>query len=166
MQWPAGAKAAVSLTYDDGLPDNIDRAVPDLNERNVRGTFYLTTGKRYVRKRAKDWRMAFEQGHEIGSHSVRHPCRADAYAKPPRWLPPELRLENWSGAQISQEIDEAATWLRENIGDDPWRTFAYTCCATAIGVPRTKAPTRPPSAIGISPPVPGSEAPTTRGRST
>ena len=140
MTWPKDAKAAISLTYDDGLPDNLDWAIPDLNERGIRGTFYLTTGKRYVQRRVCDWRKAFENGHEIGSHSVRHPCRADAYVKPPRWLPPALRLENWSVEKIIREIDDAADWLRDHIGDDPWRTYAYPCCATAIGDPPDERP--------------------------
>ena len=135
MQWPANAAAAVSITYDDGLPDNLDRAIPDLNARNLRGTFYLTTGKRCVLRRKNDWRRAFEQGHEIGNHTVRHPCRADAYPKPPLWLHPKLWLENWTPHQISREIDEAASWLNEHIGVDPWRTYAHPCSATAIGKP-------------------------------
>ena len=135
MKWPNHARAAVSLTYDDGLPDSLDRAVPDLNAHGLRGSFYLTTGKRCVRRRADDWRRVFEQGHEIGSHSVRHPCRADAYPNPPRWLYPELRLESWTPERIAAEVDEAAGWLNELIGHDPWRTYAHPCCATAIGLP-------------------------------
>ena len=135
MHWPNYAKAAVSLTYDDGLPDALSRAVPDLNERGLRGTFYLTTGKRCVRKRENEWRRAFEQGHEIGSHSMRHPCRADAYPRPPRWLAKELQLESWSPDRIASEIEEAASWLNGHVGEDPWRTYAYPCCATAIGDP-------------------------------
>jgi len=140
MQWPKNTRAAISLTYDDGLPDNLDRAIPDLNIRNLFGTFYLTTGKAYVQRRKDDWRRVFEQGHEIGNHSVRHPCRADAYTKPPHWLRPGLRLESWSPSRISQEIDEAASWLNEHIGIDPWRTYAHPCCATAIGVPPDEKP--------------------------
>ena len=134
-KWPHDAVAAISLTYDDGLPDNLDRAIPDLNSHGLRGSFYLTVGKSRVRKREEDWRKAFEQGHEIGSHTVQHPCRADAYSRPPLWLPPSLRLENWTAEEISREIDEAADWLDEHIGVDPGRTFAYPCGATAIGSP-------------------------------
>jgi peptidoglycan/xylan/chitin deacetylase (PgdA/CDA1 family) len=135
MNWPYDASAAISLTYDDGLPDNLGRAIPDLNTHNLRGTFYLTTGKPNVRRRADSWRRAFERGHEIGSHTVQHPCRADAYPKPPRWLPPGLRLENWSAEDIEREVDEAAAWLNKYVGVDLGRTFAYPCGATAIGSP-------------------------------
>lgn len=133
--WPGNAIAAISLTYDDGLPDGLDRAIPDLNQRGIRGTFYLTVGDRKVRKRSEDWRRAFEGGHEIGNHTVRHPCRADAYPYPPLWLPRALRLENWSPEDIAREISEAAGWLNEEIGPDPGRTFAHPCGATSIGSP-------------------------------
>ncbi len=140
MRWPFQAPAAVSLTYDDGLPDNLDRAIPDLEDLGFRATFYLTTGKRCVRRRRLDWRRAFERGHEIGSHSASHPCRADAYARPPRWLARDLRLEGWPPDRISREVGEAALWLKEEIGDDPWRTYAYPCCATSIGSPPDEGP--------------------------
>ena len=133
--WPSNAVAAASLTYDDGLPDSLDRAIPDLNHRGIHGTFYLTVGDRRVRRRKNDWRRAFEEGHEIGNHTVRHPCRADVYRKPPLWLPRALRLENWSPEDISREISEAAEWLDENIGADAARTFAHPCGATSIGNP-------------------------------
>jgi peptidoglycan/xylan/chitin deacetylase (PgdA/CDA1 family) len=133
--WPGKAIAAISLTYDDGLPNNLDRAIPDLNHHGICGTFYLTVGDKRVRKRKEDWRRAFEQGHEIGNHTVRHPCRADAYRHPPLWLPRALRLENWSPEDIAQEISEAAEWLNEEIGADPGRTFAHPCGSTSIGLP-------------------------------
>jgi peptidoglycan/xylan/chitin deacetylase (PgdA/CDA1 family) len=133
--WPGKATAAISLSYDDGLPNNLDRAIPDLNHHGIRGTFYLTVGDKRVRKRKEDWRRAFQQGHEIGNHTVRHPCRADAYTHPPLWLPRALRLENWSPEDIAREISEAAEWLNEEIGADPGRTFAHPCGATSIGIP-------------------------------
>ena len=39
-----GASAAVSLTYDDGMPGHLDAAMPDLEACSLRGTFYLMTG--------------------------------------------------------------------------------------------------------------------------
>ena len=132
--WPEGRRAAVSLSYDDGHPDNLDHAVPDLEERGFLGTFYLTTNRERMRERADDWRAAFQRGHEIGNHTVRHPARADDYLPNlPDWLPPELWLENYSPADIMREVDDAAVWLNENIGLDPFRTFANPCCASAIG---------------------------------
>jgi len=132
--WPEDREAAVSLSYDDGHPDNLDHAVPDLEERGFLGTFYLTTNRERMQERVNDWRAAFHRGHEIGNHTVRHPARAGDYLPNlPDWLPPELWLENYSPADIMREVDEAAVWLNENVGTDPYRTFANPCCGTAIG---------------------------------
>ena len=133
--WPSGASAAVSLSYDDGEPDNLDHAIPDLEAAGLRGTFYLyKTGP--ASERIDEWRSAFERGHEIGNHTVRHACRADSKT-PPRKL--KNPLENYQPADIAAELDEAANWLDQTIGKDPDRTFAYPCGDTAIGVPRDEA---------------------------
>ncbi len=133
-KWPNRARAAVSLTYDDGRWNNLDQAVPDLNVRGLLGTFYLPTGFKRVRDRKSDWRDIHLHGHEIGSHSVNHPARADGYAPNiPEWLPPKIWLERYSPEDIQREIDEAANWLNENIGDDVHRTYAYPCGSVAIG---------------------------------
>jgi len=139
--WPHGARAAVSLTYDDGNENNLDQAIPDLEARGLRGAFYLQTGRGDVRARAADWRRAFLNGHEIGNHTVRHPCLAAPYVPNyPAWLPPELRLEGFAPEDIAREVAEAARWLDEHIGPDPGRTFAHPCCSTGIGDPPDEAP--------------------------
>jgi len=139
--WPNATRAAVTLTYDDGNENNLDQAIPDLEARGLRGTFYLQTGRNDVRARAADWRRAFLHGHEIGNHTVRHPAQGKPYAPDyPAWLPPELRLEGFSPEDIAREVEEAADWLNDHIGPDPGRTFAYPCCATAIGDPPDEAP--------------------------
>jgi len=128
------------MTYDDGNPNNLDQAIPDLEAHGFRGTFYLQTGRSDVQARAADWRKAMGNGHEIGNHTVRHPCRAGGYGSNiPSWLPPAIQLENFSPGDIRHEIDEAAEWLNNNIGRDPGRTFAHPCCDTAIGKPPDEA---------------------------
>ncbi|MDT7892902.1 MAG: polysaccharide deacetylase family protein, partial [Armatimonadota bacterium] len=39
--FPKGCRAAVSLTFDDGLKSQLEVAVPLLNDRGLRATFYL-----------------------------------------------------------------------------------------------------------------------------
>ena len=41
--FPGGRRAAVSLTYDDGIAEQLDHAIPDLEESGLRGTFYIPT---------------------------------------------------------------------------------------------------------------------------
>lgn len=62
-------RAAVSLTFDDADSVQLDKAVPELNKRHLRATFFLTISKL---TRIDDWRRVQRQGHEIGNHSVSH----------------------------------------------------------------------------------------------
>jgi hypothetical protein len=120
LEWPFLARAAISLTYDDGNANNLDNAVADLNDRDIRGTFYLKTSNPEVQARIIDWKSAFNQGHEIGNHTVNHPCRGH-----PDWLSSDFYLEDYTPEDIMQEVSKAAQWLDVNIGADPGRTFAY-----------------------------------------
>lgn len=124
--WPGEAQAAVSLTYDDGVPSGLDQAIPDLERAGFRGTFYLTIGNRQVITRKVDWKNAFLNGHEIGNHTIRHPCRGAGHAH---------RLEAFTPVHIRQEILSAAGWFNQYIGTDNYRTFAYPCGHLAIGDP-------------------------------
>jgi peptidoglycan/xylan/chitin deacetylase (PgdA/CDA1 family) len=64
-----GYKAAVSLTFDDADSVQLNKVVPELNKRQLRGTFFLTISKL---TRLDDWRKVQREGHEIGNHSVSH----------------------------------------------------------------------------------------------
>lgn len=135
--WPQRARAAISLTYDDGNPSNLDETIPELEAAGFRGTFYLHVGRGDVRQRAADWRGAHLRGHEIGNHTVRHAGRGEPYIKRdgrlPNWLP--LPLERFTPQMIADEVTAAADWLEKNIGPDRDRTFAYPCGSVAIGDP-------------------------------
>src|SRR4030095_16078405 len=124
--WPEGAQAAVSLSYDDGMDSGLDHAVPDLEKAGFRGTFYLATGYWRVKVRKADWRNAFLKGHEIGSHTVRHPCRGSNHRH---------NLETYTPKRIRKEILVANAWLDRQIGQDNYRTLAYPCGHRAIGNP-------------------------------
>ena len=39
FSWPNGAKAAVSLAYDDALPSQLDTAIPQLNAAGLKAVF-------------------------------------------------------------------------------------------------------------------------------
>jgi peptidoglycan/xylan/chitin deacetylase (PgdA/CDA1 family) len=66
--------AAMSLTFDDSRAVHLDVAIPELNKRHLRATFFLIVCKT---TRIDDWRKAQSQGHEIGNHSVTHQHSAD-----------------------------------------------------------------------------------------
>src|SRR6185503_18288123 len=74
FSWPNGAKCAVSLTYDDSLSSQLKNAVPALDKAGLHGTFYLS-GAPYKDAASRAlWEPAARAGHELGSHSVVHPC--------------------------------------------------------------------------------------------
>jgi peptidoglycan/xylan/chitin deacetylase (PgdA/CDA1 family) len=69
-----GHTAAVSLTFDDARAVHLDVAVPELNKRHLRATFFVIVSKL---TRLDDWRKAQAEGHEIGNHSVSHEHSAE-----------------------------------------------------------------------------------------
>lgn len=123
--WPFNAKAAVSITYDDGHPSNLDLAIPDLEDRGFRGTFYLTP-ELIGSDRVEEWRQACRSGHEIGNHTWNHPCAA---------------LPTFESDQFTlEQTGKTEHWLNENIGyfgvkgrADDLRTYAYICGELQLG---------------------------------
>src|SRR6185295_12077725 len=72
---PAGAvQTIVSLTFDDGSADQM-AAVTMLNDRGMKGTFYINTGRigesSFYMTQA-DLQAIAGAGHEIAGHSVHH----------------------------------------------------------------------------------------------
>jgi peptidoglycan-N-acetylglucosamine deacetylase len=63
-------KAAISLTFDDGDSSHLDTAIPELDRRGLKGTFFLIANKANIR--AAEWQKAFDSGHELANHSATH----------------------------------------------------------------------------------------------
>ena len=72
FSWPNGKQIAVSLTFDDARKSQVDVGTALLNEYDVKATFYLVPGQ--VKERLEGWRSATASGHEMGNHSLFHPC--------------------------------------------------------------------------------------------
>src|SRR6476646_9727332 len=72
--WPGGARAAVSLTYDDGLNSQLDNAIPELDRLGFKATFFLTEQNVREGRRLADWERVAADGHEVANHTVTHPC--------------------------------------------------------------------------------------------
>lgn len=135
--WGEGYRAAISLTYDDGIPNHLDIAMPMLEAHGFRGTFYImaSPGNAMVNERLEDWRAAFRRGHEIGNHSACHP----GWQVKSEHLP-EQRLENMDAAAIEREVASAAAWLDQQVGPDSGRTYAYPYAQNFIGPDREVEP--------------------------
>ncbi|GAB2916964.1 polysaccharide deacetylase family protein [Rheinheimera gaetbuli] len=124
FRWPHGAKAAVSLAYDDTLASQLDVAIPALNAQGFKASFYLQLSSPLLTARLTDWRVAAAQGHELGNHTLFHQCSA---SKPGReWVAAENNLDTISAAQLVQQIRLASSMLFAIDGQTE-RTFTAPC---------------------------------------
>lgn len=127
FSWPEGRKAAVSLTFDDGLPSQLNIAIPLLDKFDFKATFYINPTGDY-RSLLKPWKDAADCGHEIGNHTLTHPCSCNfQFARAAVKCLERMTLED-----IRSDIMEAHRRIREVIPNGS-RTFAYPCYETAVG---------------------------------
>ncbi|MEJ6006127.1 polysaccharide deacetylase family protein [Paucibacter sp. AS339] len=124
FQWPGGAKAAVSLSYDDALPSQLDNALPALNALGLKATFYLTLSSPTVSQRLPEWRRAAAAGHELGNHTLFHPCSRSAPGRD--WVAKHRDLDHISVAQMREEVVLANAYLQA-IDGQTRRTFTAPC---------------------------------------
>lgn len=134
IQFPHGRRAAVSLTYDDGIDGHLDHAMSDLESHGLRGTFYVPMGRRERswHRRPDEWRAAVLRGHEIGNHTLNHPCGGPEHS----WVKPENRLEAYTLERMRAELIEASHQLDEVFAAPRPHTYAYTCYQDWVGPER------------------------------
>ena len=54
IEWPGGARVAVSLSYDDALDSQLDMAVPALDAHGFKASFYLVMWAPTITQRLDD----------------------------------------------------------------------------------------------------------------
>ncbi len=117
-----GKKACVVLTYDDALEVQLDNVIPVLDANGLNGTFYLSGANEGSKNRIEGWKSAARRGHELGNHTIYHPCDANGRD----WVTPVNDLSEYSSAQIIREVEMMNVFLQSLDGKTE-RTFAYTC---------------------------------------
>jgi len=116
--WPEGKRAAVSLTFDDARPSQLDAGLPLLEKLGVRATFFVSVNN--LEKRLDGWKRAIGAGHEIGNHSMTHPCTGNyAFSR-------ANALEDYDLARMAKDLDAAQEAIRRLLGVTPV-SFAYPC---------------------------------------
>jgi sialate O-acetylesterase len=125
-----GKKCAVVLTYDDGCDQQLDNAVPVLDSLGLKASFYITAFSASVQKRLNDWKKLAVNGHELGNHTLFHPCIGDAAGR--QWVPADYKLNNYTVKRMMDETRMANVFL-EALDGKKDRTFAYTCGDMKIG---------------------------------
>jgi peptidoglycan/xylan/chitin deacetylase (PgdA/CDA1 family) len=117
-------QCAVVLTYDDAIDVDLDNVLPALDSLGLKATFYLIGSSPVVEKRLPEWRTAASHGHELGNHSLFHPCDG---SKPGRsWVSPEHDLHTYTIGRADDEIRITNVMLQA-IDGKTTRTFASPC---------------------------------------
>ena len=78
---------------------------------------------------AVEWKKAIKNGHEIGSHSLNHPCSVNYSSY---WGAGKIGLEDYSYEMMKAEIFDSNQEIGLLLGVRP-RTFAYPCGQKFIG---------------------------------
>ncbi len=124
-----GKKCAVVLTYDDAIDQQLDNAVPVLDSLGLKATFYITAFSSSMQSRMSEWRKLAGNGHELGNHTLFHPC----FGGPDRiWVKPENDLRNYTVERMVNETRMTNIFL-QSLDGKTRRTFAYTCGDMKIG---------------------------------
>ncbi|MFC2126036.1 glycoside hydrolase family 3 C-terminal domain-containing protein [Bacteroidota bacterium] len=122
--WLDNKKVAVSLTFDDARLSQVDTGIPIFDKYGVKATFYVTPSS--MMERLEKWKEAVANGHEIGNHTITHPCTGNF-----TWSQYKA-LELKTLRDISLDIEEANLVLEETLGIHPV-SFAYPCGQKYVG---------------------------------
>lgn len=124
FSWPAGKRATISLTFDDARFSQIDRGLPILDEYGTKATFYVSINN--LEKRLDAWKKAAANGHEIGNHTMTHPCSGNfPFAR-------ERALENYTLEEMRNELEQSNNIIERLLGVRPV-SFAYPCGQKYVG---------------------------------
>src|SRR6187200_101055 len=124
-----GKKCAVVLTYDDAIDQHLDNAIPVLDSLGLKATFYLTAFSTSMQSRLADWKKLAVTGHELGNHTLYHPCIG---GKGREWVRPEYDMNNYTVQRMIDETRMTNLFLHALDGKTK-RTFAFTCGDMKIG---------------------------------
>jgi len=124
FRWPEGKHTAVSFSFDDARPTQVDAGVPIFDKYGLKATFYLSP--RSIGRRLEAWKKASAEGHEMGNHSNSHPCTLN--------YPFSARnaLEDYTLEKMGRDLDTGSAEIERLVGVKPV-TFAYPCGLKFVG---------------------------------
>lgn len=122
--WPQGKHVAVSLSFDDARASQVTRGLDVFAKHKARVTFYVNP--RSMERQLEGWKRAAREGHEIGNHSLTHPCSGNfAFAR-------SRALEEFTPARFGEDLDEGKRLIESMLGVKV-TTFAYPCGSKFVG---------------------------------
>jgi hypothetical protein len=117
---------AVSLTFDDGLACQLQKAIPVMDRAGVRGTFYLAPRGGDWEERLRPWAEVARSGHGLGNHTMGHTCSENFTGK-------QGGLESKTLDDIEADVLAAQERLVHLAPHQEQWTFAYPCYQTHVG---------------------------------
>ena len=124
FEWPQGRRAAVSLSFDDARESQPDIGAKLFERFKTKVTFYIVPSR--VEPRLEGWKRLAKAGHEIGNHSLVHPCSGNfAFSR-------DRALEDYNLERMREELIESNRLLEEMFGAAP-TSFAYPCGQSTVG---------------------------------
>lgn len=131
FRWPDGQQGAVTLSYDDAIVSHFESVAPQLEKAGLRGTFYISVDRPGFGRHIDRWRAVAAAGHELGNHSLFHPCRKD---RPDQhtWLSDDYNLSDYTPDRWIREM-RVANLVLQLVDGKTERTFGNTCCDNYIG---------------------------------
>jgi peptidoglycan-N-acetylglucosamine deacetylase len=118
FKWPEGKQMAISLSFDDARESQVLIGTSLFDQYGVKATFYVLPSS--VKKQLTGWKNAVKNGHEIGNHSLTHPCTGNF-----SWSRKNA-LENYSLEQMRNELTECNKQVKDLLQVD-CKVFAYPC---------------------------------------
>ena len=135
--FPEGKTCAVTLSYDDALPVHYNHVAPLLESNDMRATFFLPI--RFLESPDK-WKLVASKGHELGNHSLFHPCRRTAEFE--SWLAEYYDLQEYTPGRFRDELHVANQFL-DLLDGGKARTYGNTCTNLTIGDGEDEVPMDP-----------------------
>ena len=124
FRWPDGKRAAISITFDDARTSQVDSGTALLDKYGIKATFFVVPPT--VEDRLDGWKKVVANGHEIGNHTINHPCTGNF-----SWSAKNA-LENYSLDDMRDELIECNKRIKELLGVEP-KVFAYPCGQKFVG---------------------------------
>ena len=124
FSWPEGKQAAVSLSFDDARESQVIAGTSLLDRYGIKATFFVVPAT--MEKRLEGWKKAVESGHEIGNHSLNHPCSGNF-----SWSRNKA-LEDYTLQKMRKELLESNKRIEELLQVKA-EVFAYPCGQKFVG---------------------------------
>jgi hypothetical protein len=125
-------RGAVSLTFDDGDRSQLEKAIPAMDDRKLKGTFYLWPHGEQWKERLSPWQEVAARGHEIGNHTLSHTCSDNIIRK-------SGGLEEKTLEDLENDILAAQERLVQLAPHQEQWTVAYPCYCAFVGRGRSRA---------------------------